>query len=401
LQGRTLSKVTILANLNINAGSITIGDETFTNTGFVYQVINQTSDTLNITKSSDFDGSVDYLGCRNSEVKQVTDLFGNLSGNFKWVGIASADNGLLYCAPLNSTQVLEIDPINKTTSLFGNLVGSDKWQGIAKADNGLLYCAPLNSTQVLEIDPINKTTSLFGNLSGTQKWTGIAKADNGLLYCAPVDSDQVLEIDPINKTTSLFGNLSGGAKYRGIVSASNGMLYCTPFNSTEVLEIDPVNKATNQFGNLSGTLKWQGIANAKNGFLYCAPVNSTQVLEIGNADGTVNGSPSVNFDRHWQQSDGNQQIKKTAGTIKLNDTKLVLDSSNTYTIQSLVNASYGDEIVVVRSGDNEPVLILDSADIADGKLIQYGFRTDTELTLDTNDTYTLFFNGVNLQVRRG
>lgn len=118
-------------------------------------------------------------------------------------------------------------------------------------------------------------------------------------------------------------------------------------------------------------------------------------------DGTINGSPSTNFDRNWQQSDGNQQIKKTAGTIKLNDTKLVLDSSNTYTIQSLSNASYGDEIVVVRSSDNEPTLVLDSADIADGKLIQYGFQTDTELTLDTNDTYTLFFNGVNLQVRRG
>ena len=118
-------------------------------------------------------------------------------------------------------------------------------------------------------------------------------------------------------------------------------------------------------------------------------------------DGTLNGSPSTNFDRHWQQSDGNQQIKKTAGTIKLNDTKLALDSSNTYTIQSTANASYGDEIVVVRSGDNEPTLVLDSTDIADGKLIEYDFQTDTELTIDTNDTYTLFFSGVNLQVRRG
>ena len=170
-----------------------------------------------------------------------------------------------------------------------------------------------------------------------------------------------------------------------------------------MLEIDPVNKTTNLFGNLSGSSKWIGIASADNGLLYCAPFNSTQVLEIGNADGTLNSSPSTNFDRHWQQSDGNQQIKKTAGTIKLNDTKLVLDSSNTYTIQSLANSSCGDEIVVTRIGDNEPTLVLDSADIAAGYVIYLSDEvTDTEYLIDTNDTVKLVLNTGNkrLEIKR-
>ena len=280
LRDRYLTKVTIIANITVSSGSLTIGGKVFNSSGMIYHVIDQANDTLTITKSSDFVGSVNYVGAKNSEIAEFTNLFGSLSGAAKFAGIVKADNGLLYCAPRDSAQILEIDPVNKATNLFGNIIGTAKFYGITKADNGLLYCAPRDSTQVLEIDPVNKTTNLFGSVSGTNKWRGIAKADNGLLYCAPYDSTQVLEIDPVNKTTNLFGNISGTAKFVGIVKGDNGLLYCAPFDSTQVLEIDPVNKTTNLFGSLSGSAKFAGIAKADNGLLYCAPLGSTQVLEI-------------------------------------------------------------------------------------------------------------------------
>jgi hypothetical protein len=42
------------------------------------------------------------------------------------------------------------------TALIGSVsADTSKWYGITPAANGKLYCAPLDSTQVLEIDPSN------------------------------------------------------------------------------------------------------------------------------------------------------------------------------------------------------------------------------------------------------
>ena len=77
-------------------------------------------------------------------------LFGSLSGTNKWLGGVLAPNGRIYCVPLSSTQILEIDPETQTTQLFGSLAGVQKWSGGVLAPNGRIYCVPYNSTQVLE-----------------------------------------------------------------------------------------------------------------------------------------------------------------------------------------------------------------------------------------------------------
>ena len=127
-------------------------------------------------------------------------LFGSLStSQNEWIGGVLAPNGKIYGIPANSTQVLEIDPVNQTTNLFGSLSTSqNKWYGGVLAPNGKIYGIPTNSTQVLEIDPINQTTNLFGSLSGDQEWFSGVLAPNGKIYGIPFDSTQVLEISSVN-----------------------------------------------------------------------------------------------------------------------------------------------------------------------------------------------------------
>ena len=50
----------------------------------------------------------------------IKTLFGNLAGDYKWVGGVLAPNGKIYGIPLNSAQILEIDPIAQTTSSLGH-----------------------------------------------------------------------------------------------------------------------------------------------------------------------------------------------------------------------------------------------------------------------------------------
>ena len=84
--------------------------------------------------------------------------------------------------------------------LIGQDLGSEinKYNNIALANNGKLYAAPRNASQVLEIDPVNQTTTLIGQDLGSErdKYTNIALANNGKLYAAPFYTSKVLEIDP-------------------------------------------------------------------------------------------------------------------------------------------------------------------------------------------------------------
>jgi hypothetical protein len=98
------------------------------------------------------------------------------------------------------------------TALIGSVYADQsKYYGITSAANGKLYCAPLDSTQVLEIDPVTGTTALIGSVyAGTGKYIGITSAANGKLYCAPSNSTQVLEIDPVTGTTALIGSVYAG-----------------------------------------------------------------------------------------------------------------------------------------------------------------------------------------------
>ena len=61
--------------------------------------------------------------------------------------------------------------------------GSNKYQILALANNGKLYAAPIDASQVLEIDPVNQTTTLIGQDLGREinKYLSLALANNGKL----------------------------------------------------------------------------------------------------------------------------------------------------------------------------------------------------------------------------
>jgi len=232
-----------------------------------------------ITDSNAF---VSYISRNlNKPQVQVTNTFGNFSGNAKWFGGVLAPNAKIYGIPFNSTTVLEFDPITQTTAAFGNLIGSSKWAGGVLAPNGKIYGVPYGSTTVLEIDPITQTTTTFGDLSGSNKWIGGVLAPNGNIYCIPANSTNILVINPNTKTTTLFGTLSSDSnKWFGGVLASNGKIYSAPFASTTILEIDPITQTTATFGTLSGFNKYYGSVLGQNGLIYGIPYDSTAVLEI-------------------------------------------------------------------------------------------------------------------------
>jgi len=223
--------------------------------------------------------NIDFF--ESSNTTGITSTFGNTgqSSQGKWWGGVLASNGKIYGMPLNSTTVLEIDPITRTTSTFPS--SSRGCAGGVLAPNGKIYGIPASSSfQVLEINPITRTTSSFGS-GGT--YIGGVLAPNGKIYGIPNDArKQVLEIDPITRTTSTFGTIT--STYSGVeggVLAPNGKIYGIPSgNNGLMLEIDPVARTTSLFsGGSSGTYYAGGVL-AQNGKIYCVPYDGAFVSNI-------------------------------------------------------------------------------------------------------------------------
>ena len=60
----------------------------------------------------------------------------------KWLPAADGKHGI----PLKADGVLQIDPTNdEVRSVGGPFVGFEKWEGGALADDGCMYCFPLNA----------------------------------------------------------------------------------------------------------------------------------------------------------------------------------------------------------------------------------------------------------------
>ena len=63
------------------------------------------------------------------------------------------------------------------------------------ACGGRLFCAPLNASAVLVVDPARNTVSTIETgIAGKQKWSGIAEC-GGRLFCAPRKASGVLVVD--------------------------------------------------------------------------------------------------------------------------------------------------------------------------------------------------------------
>ena len=101
------------------------------------------------------------------------EAFGALGeGGCKWAGGVLVD-GLIFCAPCESSTVLVIDPAARTTETFGDieplrdaggapLTGARSWkwcQGVAV--DGTIFCPPVNATTVLAIHTRSRTLEFF------------------------------------------------------------------------------------------------------------------------------------------------------------------------------------------------------------------------------------------------
>jgi hypothetical protein len=73
----------------------------------------------------------------------------------------------IYWPPFCANRVLKFDPeIQQLPSLVGNDLGEQgvwKWQGGALATDGVIYCIPFHSTQVLVIDPFKELAMTLHN----------------------------------------------------------------------------------------------------------------------------------------------------------------------------------------------------------------------------------------------
>ena len=78
----------------------------------------------------------------------------------KYVGGVLAQNGKIYCIPINVANVLIIDPVTDTGDLttidstkYPGLIGTSKYNGGVLAPNGKIYGIPHNATNVLQVTP--------------------------------------------------------------------------------------------------------------------------------------------------------------------------------------------------------------------------------------------------------
>ena len=121
-----------------------------------------------------------------------------------WGGTAQAENGWLYCSPLDATAVLVIDPDTWTLSTIelriAYATARNKWSGIVSAADGKLYCAPWCAWHVLIIDPIYKSLAFIsipawtpGSGLGEFKWSGIVATDSRI-WCVPDRASTLLTL---------------------------------------------------------------------------------------------------------------------------------------------------------------------------------------------------------------
>lgn len=199
-----------------------------------------------------------------------------------WSGVLAL-NGKIYCVPHSETQVLEIDPINKTTFKFGSLSStSSKWCGGVLAQNGMIYCMPRLASGILEINPYSRTTKVIGTTSF--QYNGAVLANNGNIYGMPytTTSGDVLEFNPFTYEINTFGNV-GTNMFNGGVLAPNENIYAIPYSSNNFAIINPNNKTVKVIpcDNMGGSnSKCSGGVLAPNGKIYCAPYNATKILVI-------------------------------------------------------------------------------------------------------------------------
>ena len=180
-------------------------------------------------------------------------------GNHDWCGGCVGQDGHIYFAPDGEDKILTVNTDTGKAFTWGNLgfAGTWKWISAVPHPNGKIYFIPHQYSNVLEVDPINKTyTEPFDPLYSGPSFKyagGVLAPNNQCIYCIPNYVDKVAKIDPQNKTFTEIGTASGDIgivpdpanneggsnKFCTGVLGNDGMIYMIGAYYKGVAKIDP------------------------------------------------------------------------------------------------------------------------------------------------------------------
>lgn len=195
----------------------------------------------------------------------------------KSISMTCAPNGMIYCAPYYSPNVIKLNPITNTVTHFdttgpvavngGNLVGDRKWAWIGVGGNGLLYCLPYDATEIMVIDTSNDSIYFIDTTGvvtfGNGNLTDLAKCDGGtpygdFIYGTPSTVTYFIKIDTSNDTVTTFGTLAAGVnKYFPATLGRNDRIYFYSYGAANILKLNPSNDTVSTFGTLTATGAWK------------------------------------------------------------------------------------------------------------------------------------------------
>ena len=247
-----------------------------------------------------------------------TETFGltGMSDTFKWGKAVVGEDGWIYAAPYNATDILQIHP-QGTSAIrsnlgMGNLTGTSKWSTFVADDTGWITAIPYNSEDTLLIDASGTTNIAIPvdlGLTGTAKWSDGVAAPNGRIYGVPYNSEDILVYNPSDATSQLkkMGvGLTGAGKWSTGILAPNRKIYCLPSRADDVLVINTFNDTAvrTDFGlDLGGgnivSNKWGYAVITPNGFIYGIPTTEYPFLVINTNNDTAQlvdmNIPNVGF----------------------------------------------------------------------------------------------------------
>mmetsp|Transcript_53843 Transcript_53843/g.166844 ORF Transcript_53843/g.166844 Transcript_53843/m.166844 type:complete len:518 (-) Transcript_53843:59-1612(-) len=254
----------------------------------------------------------------------------NLNQHYRCGSIVVASNGRIYCAPMDSEVLLEMDPTTFCVTeldLYPTLLpGTDRSGGIAEGPDGKLYISPdgydredfredVRPDRVMNWDwkpfhshvhvfdlSAQEAPSIFGPRIDSYNFWAITQTPNGKLYCFPGRAHFGGDVLVIDARISSMSVLEGGCLANGVAVASTGWMCCAPVSGNCVLAIDSNSDSFHYIyddevlescGLLDkwsyldrhdefpeNTQSFSGIAVAPNGKFYCCPQDSQRILVV-------------------------------------------------------------------------------------------------------------------------
>lgn len=255
--------------------------------GNIYCVPGEGAQVLRINPSNQ---TIDYVGTS----------FG--TPGTKWEGAALAPNGKIYAPPCDGSNVLVInplddvpgDPLKNPVSTFAAPAGVGcKWGGIALHRDGLLYAAPVNSTEVLIIDPSDDTAVAVTPVltadgvslmpAFTQKYYGWAYDLRDSFFGLPFETDDALVFNVGTATFDLLATPhTKPFRWSAAIIGLDNKFYGIPYDEPSMITIGRDSRVIGTVGSFSllGTDPFGGGAYGLDGHIYFPPRGADQVLQI-------------------------------------------------------------------------------------------------------------------------